>query len=326
MFDISSKMCQCCVNSDASIYRDSVQLRLAGRRNHGLEPFKRGLFHIQYNGVTTVPEERQEEKHIRVVDNSYASRLPLMSASADAPIEFGPTSGGSRPSQVISYWNRDGNPTIIVGVVDEHLFTRECITGFLQELGAIDAISFASCEECTRSTRHQDLILYHHRRAKDQRINNQEFVQLKGLVQISPVIILSDVDCRDSIIAAFDRGARGFIPTGSTTAKQVIEIIRLVNAGGAFVPPSCLSLRRVGGSGLPPPAITTHQFTPRELAVLERLSLGKANKTIAYELQMGESTVKAHIRSIMNKLKVKNRTEVVCRAYDLGDIGALPEA
>jgi DNA-binding NarL/FixJ family response regulator len=273
-----------------------------------------------------VSEERQEEKRIRVVDNSYASRLPLMSASADPPTEFGPTSGGSRPSQVISYSNRDRNSTIIVGLVDEHLFTRECITGFLQELGTIDAISFASCGECTRSTRHQDLILYHYRRVKDQHINNQKFAQLKGLVQIAPVIILSDVDGRDSIIAAFDSGARGFIPTGSTTAKQVIEIIHLVNAGGAFIPPSSLSLRWVGASGLPPPAITTHQFTPRELAVLERLSLGEANKTIAYELQMGESTVKAHIRSIMNKLKVKNRTEVVCRAYDLWGYRGAPQS
>jgi DNA-binding NarL/FixJ family response regulator len=282
--------------------------------------------------VNAVPEERQEEKQMRVVDNSYASRLPPMLASADAPIEFGPTNDGSRPSRVISYWNRDGNSTIIVGVVDEHLFTRECITGFLQKLGAIDAISFGTCEECTQSTRHQDLILYYDRRV------NQKFVRLKGLLQIAPVIILSDLDCPDTIIAAFDSGVRGFIPTGSTTAKQVIEIIRFVNAGGVFVPPSSLSLRRVVGSGRPPPpAITTHQFTPRELAVLDRLSQGKANKTIAYELQMGESTVKVLIRSLMNKLKVKNRTEVVCRAYDLrpqqvegavarGDIGAFPEA
>jgi DNA-binding NarL/FixJ family response regulator len=269
-----------------------------------------------------VSEERQEEIHIRVVDNLYPSSLPLMLAGADAPIELGPTSGGSRPSQSICDWSRDRNAAIIVGVVDEHLFTRECITGFLQELGAIDAMSYASCEECMQSTRHQDLILYHVRRMKDQHIN-QQFLQMRGLVQIAPVIILSAVDCRNSIIEAFESGVRGFIPTGSTTPEQVIEIIRLVKAGGTFVPPSSLSLRRVGVYGLPPPAITTHQFTPRELKVLERLSLGEANKIIAHELQMSESTVKVHIRSIMNKLKVKNRTEAVCRAYDIGGIGAL---
>jgi DNA-binding NarL/FixJ family response regulator len=270
-----------------------------------------------------VPEEGQEEFDIRVVNNSYASSLRLMPASADAPIELCPTSGGSRPSQAICYWNRDRNATIIVGVIDEHLFTRECITRFLQEFGAIDAMPFAGCEQCMQSTKHQDLILYHFRRVEDRHINNQRLRQLGALVQIAPVIILSAVDSRDSIIEAFESGARGFIPTGSTTPEQVIEIIRLVKAGGTFVPPSSLSLQRIGGSGPHPPAITTHQFTPRELAVLERLSLGKANKTIAYELQMSESTVKVRIKSIMTKLKATNRTEVICRAYDIGYTGAL---
>jgi DNA-binding NarL/FixJ family response regulator len=269
-----------------------------------------------------VPEERRAEIHTRVDEKSYASTLPLMPTSADFPIELGPTSVGCRPSQVMANLKRDGDATIIVGIIDQQLFTRECIAGFLQELGAIEAISYATCEECMQSTRHQDLILYHLGQVIDQHINNQRFVQLRGLVHIAPVIILSAVDCRDSIIEAFESGAHGFIPTGSTTAKQAIEIIRLVKAGGTFVPASSLSPQRVGGSGLPP-VITAHKFTSRELAVLQRLSLGKANKIIAHELQMSESTVKVDIKSIMNKLKATNRTEVVCRAYDIGGIGVL---
>jgi DNA-binding NarL/FixJ family response regulator len=124
------------------------------------------------------------------------------------------------------------------------------------------------------------------------------------------------------MVKAFASGARGFIPTASTTPKQVIEIIRLVKAGGTFAP-SGLSLQGANGSGLTPTVVPSHQFTPRELAILERLRLGKANKAIAYELQVSESTVKVHIKSIMNKLRAKNRTEVVCRAYDLGGIEAL---
>ena len=268
-----------------------------------------------------MPEEKQEE--VRVVNYSRARDSRSILATAHSLAKPDRTDGRSLASQAITYWNRDRCETILVGVVDEHSFTRECIAGFLQEPGGIDAMPFANCEECIQSTRHLDLILYHICEMKNRHINDQQFVQLKTLTQIAPVIILSAVDCRDSMIEAFDSGARGFIPTGSTTPKQVIEIIRFVNAGGTFVPPSSLSLQRVNGSGLPPPVITTHQFSPRELAVLERLTLGKANKTIAYELQMSESTVKVHIKSIMNKLKATNRTEVVCRAYDLGGIGAL---
>jgi DNA-binding NarL/FixJ family response regulator len=125
---------------------------------------------------------------------------------------------------------------------------------------------------------------------------------------------LCDVDCLDSIIAAFDSGARGYIPTASTTLGLAVEIIRLVRAGGTFVPPSSLSLGRVTRQGETAGAILTLQFTPRQIEVLERLKLGKANKIIAHELGMSESTVKIHIRSIMKKMKATNRTEVACLA------------
>ena len=52
-------------------------------------------------------------------------------------------------------------------------------------------------------------------------------------------------------------------------------------------------------------------FTARQNDVAEALRHGKANKVIAYELNMCESTVKVHIRNIMRKLNATNRTEAV---------------
>jgi DNA-binding NarL/FixJ family response regulator len=60
-----------------------------------------------------------------------------------------------------------------------------------------------------------------------------------------------------------------------------------------------------------------NNLTPRQMAVLQHLKLGKANKLIAYELEMSESTVKVHVRNIMKKMNAKNRTEVACRALVL---------
>jgi DNA-binding NarL/FixJ family response regulator len=54
------------------------------------------------------------------------------------------------------------------------------------------------------------------------------------------------------------------------------------------------------------------RFTEREAAVLERLLRGQPNKIIAHALGVSESTVKVHLRSIMSKLKVTNRTQIVC--------------
>jgi DNA-binding NarL/FixJ family response regulator len=54
------------------------------------------------------------------------------------------------------------------------------------------------------------------------------------------------------------------------------------------------------------------RFTEREAAVLERLRQGQPNKIIAHALGVSESTVKVHLRNIMSKLKVSNRTQIVC--------------
>ena len=80
-----------------------------------------------------------------------------------------------------------------------------------------------------------------------------------------------------------------------------------------------MALRRPRPRDLPLPSehVATEQFTPRQMAVLHHLKLGKANKSIARELEMSESTVKIHLRNIMKKMKAANRTEVACRAQAL---------
>jgi DNA-binding NarL/FixJ family response regulator len=130
------------------------------------------------------------------------------------------------------------------------------------------------------------------------------------------VVILSDTENKNSLAEIFESGARGFIPTDNTTLEQIIEIIGLVCVGGVFVPLSSLSLSKNGGEASTAELGSSNEFTRNELAVLDRLKVGKANKIIAYELGLSESTVKVHIGRIMKKLNVKNRTQIVCRAYN----------
>jgi DNA-binding NarL/FixJ family response regulator len=115
----------------------------------------------------------------------------------------------------------------------------------------------------------------------------------------------------------FESGARGFVPTINATIEQVIEIIGLIKAGGIFVPLSSLCLLNNKSRSIAAGAISNNQFTASEFAILDRLKLGEANKIIAHELGVSESTVKVHIGRIMKKLKVTNRTQVVSRAYAL---------
>jgi DNA-binding NarL/FixJ family response regulator len=211
------------------------------------------------------------------------------------------------------------NAVISIGLIDEKSFSRECITRSLQALDdRLDIVSFATCDDCLQHMRHRDVILYHaHETAANWDLDNKQSLSFKKLLNIVPVIILSDLDCPNSLIEIFQDGARGFIPTSHTTLEQLIEIIGFVKVGGIFVPLSSLSLRRTKAQCITASGGPSNQFTPTELAVLDRLKLGKANKIIAHELGVSESTVKVHIGRIMKKLKVTNRTQVVSQAYAL---------
>ena len=138
---------------------------------------------------------------------------------------------------------------------------------------------------------------------------------LATTAQNLPLVLFSDLDEADDIAEAFKLGIRGYIPT-SLPIQQAAEAIRLVSAGGSFLPPSILALSTRAGrvqapSRMEEDKLCEKQFTPRQREVLRRLWQGKQNKLIAYELSMCESTVKVHIRHIMKKLNARNRTQVV---------------
>jgi DNA-binding NarL/FixJ family response regulator len=146
----------------------------------------------------------------------------------------------------------------------------------------------------------------------------QDLDRLTRVAPQLPVVVLSDGEDLQQIRAAIDSGARGYIPTSLKLAVAV-EALRFVRAGGVFVPATSVMTApqhqgggpRVGEQGQAP------AFTPRQAAVVEAIARGKANKLIARELNMCESTVKVHVRRIMKKLGAKNRTEVALIANGL---------
>jgi len=145
--------------------------------------------------------------------------------------------------------------------------------------------------------------------------------QLALLTEVSSglsIIVVGDHDDAGHVLHLLNLGAKGYIPTNLPLAVAV-QAIKLVAAGGCFVPSSSLLSRVTEDAPLARSAQTSHNnvFTRRQAAVIEALRKGKANKIIAYELNMCESTVKVHVRNIMKKLNAKNRTEVAYRAHEL---------
>ncbi len=130
------------------------------------------------------------------------------------------------------------------------------------------------------------------------------------------LVVLSEREEASQATAALEQGASGYIPM-TMSLKVVAEAIRLVQAGGMYVPASSLIAanrpHEAKGAGF---GGGVSGLTTRQLAVLEAVRRGKANKVIAYELNMCESTVKVHLRNIMKKLRVRNRTEAAFMVHE----------
>ncbi|WP_225771198.1 response regulator transcription factor [Inquilinus sp. Marseille-Q2685] len=129
-----------------------------------------------------------------------------------------------------------------------------------------------------------------------------------------PVIVIGDRDDAAQVVAILSQGASGYIPT-SMGLSAAVGAISLVIAGGVFVPASALLDIGNPDTRRSAPSETRFGLTERQGAIADRIAQGKPNKIIAYELNLSEGTVKVHVRTIMRKLKARNRTEVAFKLH-----------
>lgn len=202
-------------------------------------------------------------------------------------------------------------PSIVL--IERRILIRDCLTQCLRLSAEPNVVSFPTVEkwlEVADKMTASLVILCIAGQSKDPQMQ-REISLLSGIDHKVPTILLSDAEDLDQIVDALDKGARGFIPT-SMSLDVAVEAMRLVKAGGVYVPASSVVAARNSTSADSGNSkrFCNGMFTARQAAVVEALRRGKANKIIAYELKMRESTVKVHVRSIMKKLNAKNRTEV----------------
>jgi DNA-binding NarL/FixJ family response regulator len=214
--------------------------------------------------------------------------------------------------RALGYLSPIENATIII---EPRTLMREFLERSLSSLGLESRI--ASFPDVANWIRLKDweewpspLILLNSCSENSSRANN-ELHDLRTHDANTPVVIFSDDESRSAVTRAIDTGARGYIPT-SFPMHSIKHILKFVRAGGVFVPASCLQSASPVTETSPVTAVNA-LFTGRQAAVVAALKRGKQNKTIAYELNMCESTVKVHVRAIMKKMKARNRTEVAVR-------------
>ena len=135
----------------------------------------------------------------------------------------------------------------------------------------------------------------------------------------SRIIILTTYATDEYIFSGIEAGAQGYLLKDSPP-DEVVTAIRTVHQGDSMIQPRVASrlLDRLGQLSHAHPPETL--LSVREIEVLQVMATGAANKEIANQLQIGQSTVKTHIVRIFNKLGVNGRLEAVSEGVKKGII------
>jgi len=140
------------------------------------------------------------------------------------------------------------------------------------------------------------------------------FDLIKKIKDKSPnarIIVLSSHEGDVDIQRALEAGAQGYVAKGIVRG-ELLETIRSVHAGKRRLPAAVAQKLAEHMADEP--------ISARELEVLSLMAAGKRNKEIASELSIAEDTVKMHVRNILSKLQVNDRTEAVTIALRRGII------
>lgn len=146
-------------------------------------------------------------------------------------------------------------------------------------------------------------------------------INLRNSAPTVPVVIVSAEQDKQIVLQAITYGAVGFI-TKSSPRSQMTDAIEQILNGNVYLPPDIIRTQnahsRRSHSEHPPFAPELLQaLTRKQLLVLQRMSKGESNKQIAYNLDIAETTVKAHVSAILRKLNVHNRVQAILSAGDI---------
>ncbi|WP_116206355.1 response regulator [Amycolatopsis circi] len=140
------------------------------------------------------------------------------------------------------------------------------------------------------------------------------------------VVMLTTYDLDEHVYAALQAGASGFL-IKDVRREDLVRAVRIVAAGESLLAPSVtrrLIADIVERSAARPgtPSTRLDILTGRERETMRWLAHGQSNAEIAATLSVSEHTVKTHVSSILSKLGLRDRVQVVVCAYETGLVTA----
>ncbi len=203
-------------------------------------------------------------------------------------------------------------------IADDHPLFRgalkQALASFAENTGILEAGDFDSAKALIVANDDVDLVLLDLSMPGASGLSG--LVSLRGVHPAVPMVVVSAHDDPETIRRALELGASGFI-SKSASMEEIRSGVETVLAGGISAPVGIeLGVER-------DPEISDlikrlQSLTPQQTRVLSMLAEGLLNKQIAYELDVSEATIKAHVSAVLQKLGVDSRTQAVILLSKIG--------
>ncbi|MCP3369505.1 LuxR C-terminal-related transcriptional regulator [Bradyrhizobium cajani] len=222
-----------------------------------------------------------------------------------------------------------------VVLIGRNILVREGISRILREADFHIAMSASSADELPSALQGCKLlfVIVHNPDEFDLAVKHIGFV--REHYPAARVAIVSDHYRPHEMISAYKAGASGyFVDVNSCDA--FVKSIELVTMGETVFPPAFLSFVLDGSSDREPQLQPTGEersslivtaeeriaphLSPREQAILSFLIEGNSNKSIARKIDIAEATVKVHVKAILRKIRVQNRTQAAIWGMNNGSL------
>jgi DNA-binding NarL/FixJ family response regulator len=196
-------------------------------------------------------------------------------------------------------------------IADDHPLFRTALKGILlthiPNAAITEAEDLMSLQACIENNDQADLILLDLHMPGAEGFSSIIFIN--SHYPHIPIIVISAHEESDIIRRAIDHGASGFLPK-SSSAEDIYQAIDEVSKGGVWIPEHVNNQQGIADDELNA-ADAIASLTPKQFRVGSMVSQGLLNKQIAFELNVTEATIKAHMTEIFRKLGVNSRTQVV---------------
>jgi len=204
-------------------------------------------------------------------------------------------------------------------IADDHPLFRaalkQAVTQAVPGVEIVEADSLAAVQEAVGTHSDADLVLLDLHMPGTNGFTGLVF--LRGQNPGIPVVVVSGSEEPYVMKRALDYGASGFIPK-SSPLDVIAEAISAVLEGEEWLPQDIADSLDDVPEEDQKFATNLASLTPQQFRVLTMLTEGLLNKQIAYELNVSEATIKAHVTAILRKLSVHSRTQAVIQAQRLG--------